>query len=229
MGKINGRAIAAEFIGVFFFLFLGVGSVVASSGNPWVIAVVHGVAIAILASATMSTSGGQLNPAVTLGLWLDNRLSLGQVIGNIVGQVVGAVLGCLAVKACFGEVQFYLANHGLPTPGPETAFVQVFLVEAIMTFALMFVVWGVAVHKTKVAAPGLFIGLTVMVSALVVGGLTGSSLNPARYLGPAFVSRNFEFAVPYITGPVLGAALAVIIFKFVLTPKEPDESAASSA
>src|SRR5437870_2175140 len=96
------RPLAAEFVGTLLFVFLGVGSVVASSG-PLGVALAHGVGMAIIVSMTMSISGGHINPAVTMGLWIANRFDGRLVWQYIAAQLLGAIAGAALGKAVSSE------------------------------------------------------------------------------------------------------------------------------
>ena len=105
------RPLTAEFIGTLLFVFLGAGSVVAFVANgpttgsigPLGVALAHGVGMAVIVSMTMSISGGHINPAVTLGLWLGNRFAGRLVWQYVLAQVLGAVAGAALVKAVLGS------------------------------------------------------------------------------------------------------------------------------
>src|SRR2546430_14250476 len=116
------RPLTAEFIGTLLFVFLGAGSVVAFVANgpttgsigPLGVALAHGVGMAVIVSMTMSISGGHMNPAVTLGLWLGGRFA-GRLGGaDIVGQILGAGGGAALVKAGFPAMGGGLAPVGTP-------------------------------------------------------------------------------------------------------------------
>lgn len=220
---MNWRAAVAEFIGTFGFLFIGVGSVVASSGNLIAVALAHGLAIAIFASATGPVSGGQLNPAVSWALWLGGKLTLPQAAVNTVAQVVGGIAGVAALQSLVGESLVAVASYGIPAPGQGIDFGKLVGIEAVLTFFLMFVIWGTAVQKDAPKMAALFIGFAVSAGIFVGGMFTGASMNPARYLGPAVAKGDFSFAAAYIAAPILGAAIAALVFKLVLSP-EPEEA-----
>lgn len=223
MKEMNWRAALAEFIGTFGFLVVGVGSVVATGGNLIMVAIAHGLAIAVFATAMGPISGGHLNPAVSLAFWLGGKISLGQAGANIVAQIAGATAGVFALVGMFGEGVMGIGKYGLPEPSQATQFGQLVAFETVFTFFLMLAVWGTAVHKKAPQMGALFVGLTVLMSIYACGPSTGCSLNPARYLGPAFAAQDFSQAVAYIASPILGAALAVIVYKMIL--EKPEESA----
>lgn len=225
---MNFRAWIAELIGTFAFVFVGVGSIVANAlpgGSMGIvgIAIAHGVAIAVVATATGPVSGGHINPAVSIGAWLVNKLSLGNMIGYVVAQVVGAVVAIRVLVFVEPPNAMVEATFGIPALNPSTTFWQGFTIEAALTFMLMFVVYGTAMHKKAVAMGGWFVGMLVLMGILMAGPLTGGSFNPARYLGPAIATADYKDIVLYLAAPVLGAALAALVYHWWLgdEPEQP--------
>src|SRR5437899_12967650 len=117
------RPLAAEFVGTLLFVFLGVGSVVASSG-PLGVALAHGVGMAIIVSMTMSISGGHINPAVTVGLWIANKID-GLLAGKyIVAQLLGAIAGAALLKGVLPKIPVSVALGGTPRLANDVTFAQ---------------------------------------------------------------------------------------------------------
>ena len=213
------RPLAAEFVGTLLFVFLGVGSVVASSG-PLGVALAHGVAMAIIVSMTMSISGGHINPAVTFGLWIANRIG-GRLAWQYIGaQVAGAVVGAALVKTMLPRVAVGLALVGTPRLGNEVTFMQGVWIEAVLTFFLVSAVFGTAVSPEAPKIGGFGIGLAIFVDALVGGGFTGAVMNPARAIGPALVAWQWNAHAVYWIGPLIGAGVAGALWKAVLLPRK---------
>ncbi|MGH7568929.1 MAG: MIP/aquaporin family protein [Gemmatimonadales bacterium] len=220
------RPLAAEFVGTALFVFLGVGSVVMHGGTPSVaapltIALAHGVALAILVSATMSISGGHLNPAVTLALFAARKVDAQTAGGYVAVQLAGAVLGALLVRALLPAGLDVATNLGTPAISVRIGVGQGLGIEALLTFCLMTAVLGTAVSPEAPKIGGFGIGLTVFVSTLVAGSLTGAALNPARAFGPALVMGAWQSHMIYWIGPVGGAVGAAMLWKYVLLPKDP--------
>lgn len=224
--KMNWRAAVAELIGTFGLVFFGVGSVLGSSGNLIAVALSFGLAVAMIGTALGPISGGHLNPAVSLGFWLGGKLSLPQALANTLAQIAGGCLGAYVLSVLHGGAMMQLIEYGTPKPGNGVDFGKIVAWELILTMFLMFAVWGTTVLKKSPAMGAWFVGMSVTLAVFVGGSATGASLNPARYLGPAVVSGAFDFnaAVPYIASPILGAALAVILFKVVLSPEDSVET-----
>ncbi len=220
------RPLAAEFVGTALFVFLGVGSVVmhgatAGAAAPLSIALVHGVALAILVSATMNISGGHLNPAVTLALFAARKVDAKTAGGYIAVQLAGAALGALLVRALFPAGLDIATNLGTPAISVKIGVGQGLAIEALLTFCLMTAVLGTAVSPEAPKIGGFGIGLTVFVGTLVAGSLTGAAFNPARAFGPALVMWDWQSHMIYWIGPVAGAVAAAMLWKYVLLPKDP--------
>lgn len=217
------RRLTAELLGTFGFVFLGCGAVVANAypgANIGVghIALVHGIALAVLVTMTMAISGGLLNPALTVGMLVARRLDLKSAIGYIVVQCIGAVLGALALKLLFPEGIARLVSYGTPLISNTVTLPQAIAIEALFTFLLMSAVFGTAVSANAPRVGGFAIGLTVYACILLGANLTGPAINPARAFGPAVVSGVWVGHVAYWIGPIVGAALAAILWDRVLLP-----------
>src|SRR6266700_6044254 len=220
------RPLTAEFVGTLLFVFLGAGSVVALAvGGPSPagaigVALAHGVGMAIIVSMTMSISGGHINPAVTFGLWIANRVS-GRVAWQYIGaQLTGAVVGAALLKGMLPHAAVGLALVGTPRLGNEVTFMQGVWIEAMLTFFLVSAVFGTAVSPEAPKIGGFGIGLAIFVDALVGGGFTGAVMNPARAIGPALVAWQWSAHAVYWIGPLIGAGVAGALWKAVLLPRK---------
>jgi MIP family channel proteins len=221
------RPLAAEFVGTLIFVFLGAASVVAAvaagpttgSIGPLGVAFAHGVALAIVVSMTMSISGGHLNPAVTVSLWVANKIDGRLAWQYIVAQVLGAVVGAALVKAVMPSVAVGVALVGTPRLASDVTFMQGVWIEAVLTFFLVSAVFGTAVSAEAPRIGGFGIGLAVFVDVLVGGNLTGAAMNPARAIGPALIAWQWNAHAVYWIGPLLGAAVAGALWKAVLLPR----------
>ncbi len=219
------RPVVAELLGTMLFVFVGAGSVVVTASSQGsaalIVALAHGVAIAVIVSATMNVSGGYLNPAVTLGLFAIRRLDGRSALAYVAAQLSGAVAAAALIKWLFPLQAARVVNLGTPVLAAQVTLIQATLLEAVLTFLLMSAVFGTVVSPKSPKIGGLGIGLAVLAAALVAGPLTGAALNPARAFGPALVSFEFHAQAVYWIGPILGALLASLIWKVVLLP--PDE------
>src|SRR5256712_5778978 len=194
------RPLAAEFIGTLLFVFLGAGSVVAFVANspatgsigPLGVALAHGVGMAVIVSMTMSISGGHINPAVTFGLWIANRVEGNLAWQYILAQVLGAVTGAALVKAVLPRMAVGLALVGTPRLASEVGFMQGVWIEALLTFFLVSAVFGTAVSSEAPKIAGFGIGLAIFVAALVGGSFTGALINPPPAIGPAPIAWHMK-------------------------------------
>lgn len=221
----------AEMVGTFALIFVGVLVLtrgMGGAGDGVAIALAHGLTIAVMVSATMSISGGQLNPAVTIALLAVRKISVPQAGINIVMQLVGGTLGgYFALFALGGDAPTIVA--GVPDLAGGVSVVQGIFLEAVLTFFLMFVVMGTAVDpRLGARIAGLAIGLTVTLDILAGGPLTGAAMNPARWVGAAIPAMHFSNAIVYFVGPILGAVAAAVLYQSVLMeePRPHPEPAA---
>lgn len=212
----------AEFIGTFALIFVGVGAIYHNAGNLLAIALAHGLTIAVMVSATAGISGGQLNPAVTFGLFIGGRLKVTQTIAFWIAQLAGASAAGFVLLFIFtgqvdpqkgAELAQTIVANGTPDLAPKgiTA-VQGIVIEGILTFFLVFVVYGTAVDIRAPRIGGLAIGLTVTLDILFGGPFTGAAMNPARTFGPALASGHWNNQAIYWIGPMLGGALAGLVY-----------------
>lgn len=218
------RPVFAEFLGTALFVFIGAGSVVANAMTaggvtPLGIALAHGVGMAILISALMGISGGHLNPAVSLGVFVAGRID-GRTLGRyVLAQFVGGIAGAALLKLLFASTAIRAVTAGTPQLSLNIGLGQGIAIEAVFTFFLVSAVFGTAVSSEAPKIGGFGIGLAIFVSALVVGGLTGAALNPARAFGPALIAWSWHAQGVYWVGPFAGGALAGWVWRVLLLPK----------
>lgn len=217
------RATLAEFIATLLFIFLGAGTVVVTGGllkdgltsaRLVAIALAHGLAIALLVSATAKISGGHINPAVTFGAWITGKIDPAKAIMYVVAQLVGAIVGAWLIKAVIpAAAQGNLGAHGL---GAGITVGGGLLAEIVLTFALVFVVFATAMDPKGLGhlAPAA-IGLTVLVDHLFGVPVTGASMNPARSFGPAFAAGAWDNHWIFWVGPLVGGGLAALVYEFL--------------
>lgn len=219
MGKL-----VAEFVGTFALVFIGVGSIISDNltgGALGVtgIALAHGLAIAVMASATGAISGGHLNPAVTCGVLVAGKMKAGDALGYIVAQCAGAVAAAAMIKMIAPGTTLAATGMGTPALAAGVTVGQALIVEIVLTFFLMFVVYGTAIDARAPKMAGLFIGLTVTMDILAGGAITGAAMNPARHLGPALLGGGLSHVWLYWVGPITGAVLASLIYKSTIEAK----------
>ncbi len=175
--------------------------------------------MAVIVSMTMSISGGHMNPAVTTGLWIANKIDGKLALQYILAQLLGALVGAALVKGILPRPGVTLALGGTPHLAGDVTFLQGVWIEAALTFFLVSAVFGTAVSPEAPKIGGFGIGLAIFVDALVGGNLTGAMMNPARAFGPALINVSLNGQAVYWIGPLLGAAVAAALWKAVLLPR----------
>jgi MIP family channel proteins len=207
----------AEFIGTFTLIFIGVGAI-HNAADPSAgvgllgVALAHGLALAVMISATGGISGGHLNPAVTFGILVGGKIKPLDALAYWAAQLAGGVAAGLLLMSLYGADGRDIVAKGTPDLGPGVGFGVGVLVEMALTFFLVFVVYGTAVDARAPRIGGLAIGLTVALDILFGGPLTGAAMNPARTFGPALASGHWNNHLVYWIGPLAGGALAGLIY-----------------
>jgi len=213
------RHFVAEFIGTFALVFVGSGAIMAtrisqSSAALVEVALAHGLVLAVMVSALMRISG-HFNPAVTLGMLATRRIEVFMAALYVIAQVLGAVLAGYALKASFPDAVFVATRGGGQTVALDITGSQAFMLEAIATFFLVFVVYGTAVDLRGPKIGGLAIGFVVAADILAIGPLTGASMNPARSFGPAVASGVYEAQLLYWAAPIVGGLIAALLYEYL--------------
>jgi MIP family channel proteins len=216
-----GKAAVAEFVATFALIFVGAGAVItASAGNLDLVgvALAHGLVLAVMVSITGHISGGMVNPAVTIALWAAGKIGTQRGAALIVAQLLGAVVGALLVRYVVGAASFDAGAAGAPTLATGMSVGTGIVLEAILTFFLVFAVFGTAVDDkgpwNKTA--GFTIGLVIAFDILAFGPLTGAAMNPARWFGPALVGGLWDDSLVWIVGPIAGGIIAGVLYTTVL-------------
>jgi MIP family channel proteins len=213
------RHFAAEFIGTFALVFVGSGAIMTarmsqSTAGLIEVALAHGLILGVMVSALMRISG-HFNPAITLGILATRRIEAMMAALYIVAQILGAVAAGYALKAGFPDATFAATRGGGQAIALDITGGQAFLLEAIATFFLAFVVFGTAVDPRGPRIGGLAIGFVVAADILMIGPLTGASMNPARSFGPAVASGVYEAQLLYWFAPITGAVVASLLYEFL--------------
>ncbi len=222
------RPLTAEFIGTFGLVFIGGGSVVVNEARSGAlglsgIALAHALVLAVMVTALMRISGAHFNPAVTLGIWLTNKIDAKDAGLYVVTQLIAAVVAALLIKELLPAVAGEIAGYGTPRIAGDIDFVKAIVIEAILTLFLVSAVFGTAVSSEAPSGIGGFaIGLVLLFDILVGGPLTGAAMNPARAFGPALIAGEWVGHAAYWVGPLLGGAAAALVWGKVLLPKEED-------
>lgn len=210
------RPLLAEFIGTFALVFVGIGAIKTAGHDVLAVALAHGLTIAAFVAATLHISGGQFNPAVTLGLVCGGHMSVGAATRYWIAQLLGAYAAALV---CLGLFMRDVIVAGTPQLAINLTPAQGILVEAILTFFLVFIVHGTAVDKRATTPAALAIGSTITLDILFGGPLTGAAMNPARVFGPALAAFFWKDHLVYWIGPLLGGALGGLVYRVFIERK----------
>ncbi len=222
------QKLMAEFIGTFALIFFGAGSICAdqylhgAGGSGLLgIALAHGLAIGIMVSALGHVSGGHFNPAVTIGFWVTKRINTLDVIGYWAAQLVGAIAAAYVLKAIVPDDAWRAVALGTPALARDFRVLDGMILEGVMTFFLVLVVFATAVDEKGAwrAISGFGIGLTITMGILTGGPLTGAALNPARAFGPALASAHWANHGVYWVGPLAGGFVAGLLYDSVFLKK----------
>lgn len=224
---MNFKAYIAEFVATFTLVFVGVGAIAMdyiTNGSVGLtgIALAHGLAIAVMVSATAAISGGHINPAITIGFLTIGKIDVKTAAGYIFSQCLGAVLAALLIKQCIPAEALTAVKMGTPAVSNLAGVTNsmALITEVVLTFILMFVIYGTAVDQRAPKFGGLFIGLTVTLDIFMGGPISGAAMNPARHLGPALMGGGLENTWIYWVGPIIGSVLAAMLYHHILTEKK---------
>jgi aquaporin NIP len=204
----------AEYIGTFFLVFFGCGSMILSETmagyDSSFVPIIWGGTVSIMIYAVGHISGAHFNPAVTIAFTIIKRFPRKRVAGYILSQVGGALSASLIHILLWGS------KHSFGATSIDIPIAGAFLVEVILSFALMFVIVSVATDSRAVGElAGIAIGSTVALCAFVGGPLTKASMNPARSIGPAVVSGELDILWLYLLAPIIGAALGAMTYQWI--------------
>ncbi len=219
----------AELIGTMVLVLFGCGSAaIAGSvlGNLG-IAMAFGLSIVAMAYVIGDISGCHINPAVSIGMWIDGRMEAKDLIMYIVFQCIGAIIG-IALLAAIINSSAYLGGYattGLGQNGFGMAssvglnVVGAIIVEIILTFVFVFTVLGVTKKVENATIAGIVIGLTLAFVHIMGIPLTGTSVNPARSLAPALFmgSQALQQVWVFILAPIVGAVIAGLLYKGLIS------------
>lgn len=221
------RRLVAEMFGTFMIVFFGAGAILTTNfpkGEFGLlgIALAYGLALAIGVTATISISGGHLNPAITAGMLAIRRIDAKAAGLYIAAQLLGAVLAAMALKMIIPVGVTKVLSLGTPTIAATITLDKAIATEAILTFFLMSAFLGTTISAAAPKVAGFGVGLTLLIGVFIGGPLTGAALNPARAFGPALLSGQWVSQGVYWVGPILGALVAAFLWEKVLLPKPTD-------
>jgi aquaporin Z len=153
---------------------------------------------------------------VTVGALVAKKISLGNAGGYVIAQCLGAGVAAFVIKLAMPVDTLAAVSLGTPAVGKDATVIQALVTEIVLTFFLMFVVYGTAIDKRAPRVGGLFIGLTVTLDILMGGPISGAAMNPARHLGPALIGGMMQNWWLYWVGPLLGSSFAALTYHLTL-------------
>jgi aquaporin Z len=224
-----GRRLAAEFIGTLWLVLGGCGSAVLAAAYPGLgigflgVALAFGLTVLTMVYAIGHVSGGHLNPAVTVGLFVGRRFPLRDVIPYVIAQVLGGIAGAGILyviangQAGFSTAAGFASNgYGDHSPG-HYSMLACLVCEFVMTFAFLFVILGATHSNAPKGFAPIAIGLCLTLIHLISIPVTNTSVNPARSTGPALFAGGWALQQLWLfwLAPILGAAAAGVIYRLV--------------
>ncbi len=222
------RRVPAEFVGTFALIFVGAGSI-AFARTLTDVALAHGLVIAVMVSAVGHISGGHFNPAITFGVWVTRRMSTSLAAAYWVTQFGAAALASLLLQWVLPKATVDAIKLGAPTLGGQIGSGEGLVIEAVLTFFLVWVVFATAIDPRGAfkAIAGLAIGFTITFDILMGGVLTGAAMNPARAFGPMLVHNEWSHFWVWYVGPLAGGAIAALLYDLLYLRSGETETASS--
>jgi aquaporin TIP len=220
------QKLAAEFIGTFVVVFTAIGAICAeqylhganqAGAGALGYALAYGLAVGVMVGATAHISGGHLNPAVTVALWVARRQGWIDSLLYCVAQLAGGLAAAYLLIAVLPDTNWRFDTLRWITPETMSDFSRwnAMLLEGVLTFIVVFVYFASLVdvpRKIGGEMGGLAVGLTVTIETLVAAPFTGAALNPARSFGPALATHHWHNHGVYWVGPLFGGALAGVVY-----------------
>ncbi|WP_428330836.1 aquaporin Z [Mucilaginibacter sp.] len=229
----------AELIGTFCLVLFGCGSAVIAGSNAdgippsgiglLGISIAFGVSVVVMAYAIGPISGCHINPAISISMLAAGKLSFKDTVGYVISQCIGAVAASGVLYLILsGKPGFTLGEYALGANGWGAAYLgkystqSAFIAETVFTFIFLIVIYGTTAKRANPAMAGLAIGLSLTLIHLVVIPITGTSVNPARSLGPALFAGGKALSQLwlFIVAPVLGGLIAAGFWKIVMEQEE---------
>ncbi len=209
----------AEFIGTFVLVFVACGTAVAIgcdvAGGYLATAAAFGLVIVAMAYSIGNVSGCHINPAVSLAMLLSKKMDVKDFVGYVIAQCLGAIVGAALLGVIFGWDCGFGANSAA-----NAGVLSSFLIEVVLTCIFVLTILGVTSKKDFGGVAGLVIGGALTLVHLIGIAVTGTSVNPARSLGPALFAGGEALSSVwiFIVAPLIGGALAALIHKALSTP-----------
>src|SRR4051794_14017937 len=225
------RSVVAEFVGTALLVFLAVGTAVAGidTMGRLGVAFAFGLVVLALAYAIGPISGCHVNPAVTLGVLLAKGMTATEAAYYWVAQFAGAIVGAALLQLMtsgFGDVTDETGNLGSNNWGATISMGGAFVLEVVLTFVFVGVILLVTGRSATPGFAGLAIGLSLTAVHLIGIPLDGTSVNPARSLGPALFAGGAALAHVwlFIVAPLIGAAVAFVVVRALSRPLVTEEA-----
>jgi len=228
------RKLVVEGVGAFALSYIGVGVIIygvaGGGGDLTTVALAHGFVIAVMVCAVGYISGGHFNPAVTFGFLVTKRIALEEAIAYWIAQIGAAFLAGVLLRLTL-PTGVKNIDGGLTVLAPGVSAVKGLSVEFVLTFFLMWVIFGVAVDPkgTFAAVAGIPIGLTISLDIMMGGPLTGASMNPSRTLGPDLAAGKLTDFWIYLIACPLGAAAAALLYQYLILDRREEPAAVPDA
>lgn len=224
----------SEFIGTFVLVFVGCGAAAFSYGIEGVlgvfgIAMAFGLAIVAMAYSIGNISGCHINPAVSLAMWINKKMDGKDFCGYVVSQILGAIVAAALIKLIGSMCDPIVTGVGANGYGSlsylRLDMIGAIIIEIVLTFIFVLTILGVTSKKEFSNISGIVIGLTLAFVHIIGIPLTGTSVNPARSLGPALFSGNTALSQVwvFVVAPLIGAALAAYLFMYLTIEDKPKE------
>ena len=217
----------AEFFGTAALVFFGCGTAVSvntsvSGGGYILTALAFGMVLTALIYVIGNISGCHVNPAVSLAMLINKKIDVIDFIGYVVFQLLGSLAGSALVLAILGK-KGNLGANGLTGVGGSTA--KGLVVELVLTFIFVLVILAVTGRKENSNIAGMIIGIALTLVHILGINLTGTSVNPARSIGPALLAGSEALGDlwVFIVAPLFGAAIAALVYKLFTIKKEEDK------
>lgn len=208
----------AEFVGTLVLVLVACGVAVVTGANIVATSLAFGLVIVAMAYSIGNVSGCHINPAVSLAMLISKRMSVKDFVGYVVAQVLGAISGSAILGLLLDNFNSLGANgYGAVGQLATTVWIAL-LVEVILTFIFVTVILSVTSKEKYANIAGIVIGLTLVLVHLIGISFTGTSVNPARSLGPALLQGGEALTQVwvFIVAPLIGSVLASLFNKFVL-------------
>ena len=222
------RKYLCEFIGTAVLVLFGCGTAAITGGSLLVTALAFGLSIVAMAYVIGNVSGCHVNPAVSLAMLINGKISVKDFIGYVIAQVLGGFAGIALFLAIISCTSYDITLIGFGANGFDASssleinMLGAFIVETILTFVFIYTILGVTSDEKKSSISGLIIGLTLAFVHILGIPFTGTSVNPARSLAPAVFSKillpNSTALLQvwvFIVAPLVGATIAAFVYKFL--------------